>query len=92
MLHSCKVIDFFWNCINMCLMYVLRRAEYRRILGPMNPFSQNQDHKRLLEAVGFRKKVDASSCLLVCGVSKDVQLFLFVALHGNCTIAHVSAL
>ena len=70
----------------MCLMYVLCRAEYRRILGPMNPFSQNQDHIRLLEAVGFRKKVDASSCLLVYGVSKDVQLLLLVArqLH-NCT-------
>ena len=76
----------------MCLMYVLCRAEHRRIVGPMNPFSQNHDHKRPLEAVGFRKKVDASSCLLVCGVCRDVHLFLFVALHGNCTIAHVSAL
>ena len=59
-------------------MYVLFCAEYRRILGPMNTFSQNHDHKRPLEAVRFRKKADASSCLLVCGVCKDIQLFLFV--------------
>ena len=73
-------------------MYVLCRAEYRRILGPMNTFSQNHDHKRPLEAGRFRKKADASSCLLVCGVCKDVHLLLFVAVLGNCTIAHVSAL
>ena len=30
-------------------MYVLCCGEYRRILGPMNTFSQNHDHKRPLE-------------------------------------------